>query len=137
MMAERKFFANASGDSDAAAHDALLRGGTRAESVRRLQVGVAGLFAMVLVMGVASAISNRAKVAEEAAVPDAAPTTEPTQAPAQVDPLVDAGVVPAVPAEDAAQAGEGAENAERTIVPDIEPAQDANAPARNNGQPRN
>lgn len=111
--------------------------GNRAEAIRRLQVGVTGLFAMVLVMGVASAISNRAKVAEEAAVPDAAPTTEPTETPAPSDPLVEAGVVPAVPAEGEGSTGNQNEAEERPTVPDIDPTPRETGPARNNVPPRN
>ncbi|MGB3472896.1 MAG: hypothetical protein WBA51_18925 [Erythrobacter sp.] len=76
-------------------------GGTRAEALQRLQVGLSGIFAMVLLVGLASAIGTQAERAEEAAVPDAAPTTEPTAAPPQRDPLADAGVVPDIPVEPA------------------------------------
>jgi hypothetical protein len=96
-----------------------------------------GLFAMVLVMGVASAISNRAIIAEEKAVPDAAPTTEPTEAAPQVDPLVDAGVVPAVPAEGEVGTAKPDVEAEPTTVPDIAPNPRGGAAARPNAQPRN
>jgi hypothetical protein len=62
--------------------------------MQRLQVGLTGLIAMILIIGLANAIGGQADIAEEAAVPDAAPTTEPTIAPPQSDPLADAGVVP-------------------------------------------
>ena len=88
-MAERKLFSTGENASDDAAPTDAPLGGSRIESMQRLQVGVAGLFAMVLVMGVASVISNRAVVSENAAVPDAAPTTEPTEAAAPSDPLAD------------------------------------------------
>ena len=101
-------------------------GGNRAEAIQRLQVGVIGLFAMVLVMGVASVISNRAAVSEERAVPDAAPTTEPTETPAPSDPLADAGVVPVVPAE--GEEGDDDEG-EAPTVPDIEPESGRDAPS--------
>lgn len=81
------------GESDAARDDAPL-GGTRAEAMQRLQVGLTGLSAMVVVIAMASVIGGQADIAEDAAVPDAAPTTEPSAAPAQRDPLADAGVVP-------------------------------------------
>lgn len=110
-----------------AAPDAAPLGGNRAEAIQRLQVGVVGLFAMVLVMGVASVISNRAAVSEERAVPDAAPTTEPTETSAPSDPLADAGVVPVVPAD--GEAGEDEED-EVPTVPDIEPNSATNAPNR-------
>ncbi|WP_255547898.1 hypothetical protein [Erythrobacter ani] len=74
-------------------------GGTRAEAIQRLQVGLFGLFAMVLLVGLASIIGGQAALTEQTAVPEAAPTTEPSEAPPQRDPLVDAGVVPDIPAE--------------------------------------
>lgn len=119
------------------AADNAASSGTRAEAIRRVQIGVMGLFAMVLLMGVASAISNRAIIAEEKAVPDAAPTTEPTEAPSQVDPLVDAGVVPAVPQESEVGALTPDEEQEGTTVPDIAPrTRGSNAPPTN-ASPRN
>ena len=74
-------------------------GGTRAEAIQRLQVGLTGLCAMILIIGFASILGGQADIAEESAVPDAAPTTEPTAAPPQRDPLADAGVVPDIPAQ--------------------------------------
>ena len=74
-------------------------GGTRAEALQRLQVGLPGLCSMILIIGVASIVGGQADIAEESAVPDAAPTTEPTAVAPQRDPLADAGVVPDIPAE--------------------------------------
>ncbi|MEE4289888.1 MAG: hypothetical protein V2J14_10995 [Erythrobacter sp.] len=74
-------------------------GGSRVEAVQRLQVGLTGLCAMILLIGLAGLIGGQADIAEEAAVPDAAPTTEPTAAPPQRDPLADAGVVPDIPSD--------------------------------------
>ncbi len=74
-------------------------GGTRAEAVQRLQVGITGVFAMILLVGLADAIGGQASKAEQNAVPDAASTTEPTAVPSQSDPLADAGVVPDIPPE--------------------------------------
>jgi len=74
-------------------------GGTRADAVQRLQVGLSGLAAMVLLVGLASVIQGRAQRIDESSVPEAAPTTEPTTVPQQSDPLADAGVVPDIPAE--------------------------------------
>lgn len=54
---------------------------------------------MVLLVGLANIIQDRARVTEEASVPDAAPTTAPTEAAPQRDPLADAGVVPDLPVE--------------------------------------
>ena len=129
-MAERKLFSTApETDEDGAPTDAT-QGGTRAETMQRLQIGAGGILAMVLVMGVASVISNRAAVTDGAAVPDAAPTTEPTETAAPSDPLAEAGVVPMVPADgEEAEAGEKEEDA--PTVPDIELEEDRNAPDRN------
>lgn len=74
---------------------------SRAEMIQRLQVGLAGLAAMVLLVGLANIIQDRARVADELAVPEAAPTVAPSGAPALRDPLADAGVVPDMPAEPA------------------------------------
>ncbi|PKP93756.1 MAG: hypothetical protein CVT75_05570 [Alphaproteobacteria bacterium HGW-Alphaproteobacteria-14] len=76
------------GEDPAPASDA------RAEAIQRLQVGLFGIGAMVLLVGLASIIGSQADLADEAAVPDAAPTTEPTPAPTRANPLADAGVVP-------------------------------------------
>lgn len=72
---------------------------TRAEAVQRLQVGLAGIGAMVLLVGLASAIGGQANRTDELAAPEAAPTTEPSITPAQANPLADAGVVPDIAAE--------------------------------------
>lgn len=85
-------------------------GGTRAEAVQRLQVGLTGLAAMVLLVGLANIIQDRARVSDEGAVPEAAPTTEPDAAAPQRDPLADAGVVPDLPADTAPPGDEGAPN---------------------------
>lgn len=75
-------------------------GGTRAEAVQRLQVGLSLLGGVILLVGLANAIEDRAKETEAASVPDAAATITPTPSPPpQTDPLADAGVVPDLPAE--------------------------------------
>ena len=71
----------------------------RAEAVQRLQVGLMGIAAMVLLVGLASIIGSQADLADQAAVPEAAPTTQPSPAPSQANPLADAGVVPDIAAE--------------------------------------
>ncbi|MDJ0641852.1 MAG: hypothetical protein QNJ15_03455 [Erythrobacter sp.] len=101
-------------------------GGTRAEAIQRLQVGFFGLFSMVLVVGVANIVYNRAQQTEEAAVPEAAPTTEPTEAPPQRDPLVDAGVLPDIPAEPEVED-------EGTTVPDVPATEDTEPEASGDG----
>lgn len=74
-------------------------GEARQEAIQRLQIGVFGIAAMVLLVGLASIIGSQAEMTEQAAVPEAAPTTEPKPAPSQANPLADAGVVPDIAAE--------------------------------------
>lgn len=71
----------------------------RAEAMQRLQVGVSGIGAMVLLVGLASVIGGQAERNDQLAPPEAAPTTEPSAAPAQNNPLADAGVVPDIAAQ--------------------------------------
>ena len=84
---------------------AMLLGGTRAQAIQRLQVGVFGLATMVLLIGLAQIIMNQAREAEARVVPEAAPTVAPSDSatPAN-DPLADAGVGPDLPAEPEPQA---------------------------------
>ncbi len=88
-----------SGQASDAPPEAAPLGGTQTEAMQRLQIGLFGIGAMVLLVALASVIGSQADQAEEAAVPEAAPTTEPTEAPPQRDPLADAGIVPDIPAE--------------------------------------
>ncbi len=85
-----------SADSEDAARPV---GEARAEAIQRLQVGLFGIGAMVLLVGLASIIGGQADLADDAAVPEAAPTTEPTPEPSQANPLADAGVVPDIASE--------------------------------------
>lgn len=75
--------------------------GTRSESLHRLQVGLSGLAAIVLMLALANVIMDRANRTEAASVPDAAATVLPPVHSQQNDPLADAGVVPDVPARPA------------------------------------
>ena len=88
---------NASEDSTS---PAAPLGGTHAQAMQRLQIGLAGLGAMVLMIGLANVIMDRAQQTEADAVPQAAATVaaEPV-APPQNDPLAEAGVVPDLPAD--------------------------------------
>ncbi len=98
-MDGRKLLSMNQEDQDSASVAPL--GGTRAQAMQRLQVGLSGLGAMILLVGLANIIQDRARVADSLSVPEAAPTTEPTAAPPLSDPLADAGVVPDLPAEPA------------------------------------
>lgn len=86
-------------DGLGADNDASPVGQARAEALQRLQVGLFGIGAMVLLVGLASIIGSQADLAEDAAAPEAAPTTEPSPTPSQANPLADAGVVPDIAAE--------------------------------------
>lgn len=70
----------------------------RSEGIQRLQVGLFGIAAMVLLVGLASIIGSQADLADETAVPDAAPTTEPRVI-APGAPVPEAVMVPDIPAE--------------------------------------
>jgi|SRR6185437_14117481 hypothetical protein len=70
--------------------------GTRSQSIQRLQIGLAGLGAMALLVGLATVIKDRAQQTEAAAVPEAAANAGSSTSPAANDPLADAGVAPDV-----------------------------------------
>lgn len=108
-MAERSLFKFGKGTGSGEQATSPL-GGTRAQAIHRLQVGLGGLGAMVLLVGLANIIQDRARLADSLSVPQAAPTTEPTAAAPQTDPLADAGVVPDLPTEAPVGEGEGAAN---------------------------
>ena len=82
--------------------------GTNSQSVQRLQIGLFGLAAMVLLVSLANIIKTNAAENEARVVPEAAPTVAGAEAQAtDSDPLADAGVVPDMPDEQA-QAGDAA-----------------------------
>ncbi|OBX19089.1 hypothetical protein A9995_08060 [Erythrobacter sp. QSSC1-22B] len=73
-------------------------GGTPQQAMNRLQVGVGVLIGVLMLVGLASVIQNQADEAERNAVPEAAATNIPEPKPKSADPLVEAGVVPDLPA---------------------------------------
>ena len=73
------------------------------ETVHRLQVGLVSLGAMVLMVGVANMIMDRAREAESAVVPEAAPTVQASPLPDANKALENAGVVPDLPKDAAAE----------------------------------
>ena len=81
--------------------------GTRSQSMQRLQIGMFGLGAMILLVSLANIIVTNSKQNEARVVPEAAPAVAAEQQAAPVsDPLADAGVVPAAPqSEDGDQGG--------------------------------
>lgn len=123
-MNQRSLFAPVSGEVTATSElegdpdDGSAAVTTRSEAVQRLQVGLFGIGAMVLLVGLASIIGGQAERNDELAVPEAAPTTEPSGAAAQANPLADAGVVPDIAADPGAE----------QQPPAAEPAAPADAP---------
>ena len=76
----------------------LFKGGRRNEAMQRLQIGLFGLGAMLLIVALANIIMERAKESEAATVSSEAPLINiPPPATPVNDPLVDAGVVPDLP----------------------------------------
>ncbi|MBU1755859.1 MAG: hypothetical protein KKE77_08570 [Alphaproteobacteria bacterium] len=73
-------------------------GGTRQQAMNRLQVGVGGVLGVLMLVGLASVIQNQADEVERNAVPEAASTNIPEPRTKSADPLVEAGVVPDLPA---------------------------------------
>lgn len=65
----------------------------RGQAVQRLQVGMFGLAAMLLLVGLANIIMDRARMADEAAGGNAQ-TSASTKDTAKTDPLAEIGVVP-------------------------------------------
>ena len=67
----------------------------RTQSVHRLQVGLFGLAAMLLLVGLANIIMDRARLADLASGSIITAQSPPAKATQQSDPLADIGVVPA------------------------------------------
>lgn len=76
--------------------------GTRDQSMQRLKVGLGGLLAIIVAVGLATLIDERAQQIDATAVPQAAATVEPSTSAPKNDPLANAGVVPDLPAEESA-----------------------------------
>lgn len=76
-------------------------GGTRAEALRRLQMGAIGVVAVLLLIGLASIIKDRAAQTETTSVAGAAATSAAATGTPVADPLAEAGVVPDIPASPA------------------------------------
>ena len=83
--------------------------GTRSQAMQRLQIGLFGLAAMILLVSLANIILTNAQQNEARVVPEAAPTVAAEEEAAPVsDPLADAGVVPDMPHEAEPEAGDAA-----------------------------
>lgn len=90
-------------------------GGTRGEAMQRLQIGLFGLGAVLLMVALASVVMQRANEADALAVPEAVTSVGNGNeiGPAATDPLVDAGVVPDLPRTSDSQHKSGAGQAGR------------------------
>ncbi len=73
--------------------------GSPDDAMQRLRIGLGGLLGIVILVGLASLIFERANQIEAASVPEAAPTVEPSAQTPKSDPLADSGIVPDLPAE--------------------------------------
>lgn len=79
----------------------------RAQAVQRLQTGLFGLAAVLLVVGLANIINDRARLNEEAGKTPAAAASA-SASPGSSDPLADIGVVPTTAPSTAASPSAGA-----------------------------
>lgn len=78
-------------------------GTARSQAMQRLQVGLFGLAAMVLLVGLANIIMTNAQQNDARVVPEAAPSVVGDDRDGSAsDPLADAGVVPDMPEQDSA-----------------------------------
>ena len=66
----------------------------RAQTVHRLQIGISGLAAMLLLVGLANIIMDRARQSEAASGMAPSPTAAAVKAEEDTDPLADIGVAP-------------------------------------------
>jgi hypothetical protein len=84
----------ATGSADEGAAPAP-HGVTRAQAIQRVQLGLFGLAAMLLLVGLANIIMERAQETDKSSVPAVTAPVAAGSGPApQSDPLADAGVVP-------------------------------------------
>jgi hypothetical protein len=79
----------------------------RGESAQRLQVGLFGLAAMILLVSLANIIGDQLRETEAGTVNDP-PAATTGEGPSPADPLADAGVVPDIPATPTPTATPGA-----------------------------
>jgi hypothetical protein len=93
-------------------------GGTRQQRLQRLQVGLLGLGAVLLLVGLANIIISSARESEVAAVTDLPPATaEDLPQPKARDPLADAGVAPDLLTEEEQRPDSAAGNDGTQLVP--------------------
>ncbi len=104
--------------------------GTRAQRIQRLQVGLFGLAAMVMVLGLADIIMSTAENNQIATIEELPPVSAKDVPPPtpQRDPLAEAGVVPELPAEPEAGASQPAATSLPTSVGRASTSPVTNAP---------
>ena len=84
-------------------------GGTRAEAMQRLQIGLTGIVGMILLVALAATLRDRADQTDAVTVAEAEIPVALEEEPAvQSDPLAEAGVVPDLPADNAEAAAQNA-----------------------------
>lgn len=105
-------------------------GGSRSEAVRRLQMGAVGVVAVLMLIGLASLIKDRATETDNAAVAGAAATTAAAVSTAAADPLAEAGVVPEIPGSSPTASGSATAVAPAPSAPAARPASPAQPGAR-------
>lgn len=91
-------------------------GGTRQQRLQRLQVGLLGLGAILLLVGLANIIISSAREGEVAAASDLPPATA-EDLPEARDPLADAGVAPDLLTEDEQRANSANDTDGTQLVP--------------------
>ena len=79
----------------------------RAEAIQRMQVGLFGLAAMLLLVALANIIMERARLADAAAGATSSAHVAGVNGASNTDPLADLGVIPSPAAPGAARAGSG------------------------------
>src|SRR5687767_13523498 len=72
---------------------------SRGEAMRRLQIGVVGLAAMLLMVALANVVTERAKQSDAGTVAESVDAQAAPGEQANEGPLVDAGVLPNLPSE--------------------------------------
>lgn len=92
-------------------------GRTRAEAMQRLQIGLIGLAAMILMVTLANIVMERANQTDATAVPEAvdASSGAPVADGVAKDPLADAGVVPDLPTESKADSSRERSDKRRNV----------------------
>jgi hypothetical protein len=92
--------------------------GTRQQRLQRLQVGLLGLGAILLLVGLANIIISSARQSEAVAEPDLPPATaQDLPDPGARDPLADAGVAPDLLTEEEQAANSAGGNNDTQLVP--------------------